>query len=441
MPPKKSKKTTPKRTGTTKKKSKRTCGRKGYIALYDANGDIRCVSKNSPDAVKQLKIMEHKDKCPKPQRPKKLGRTLPCPMNSMIKKNAKGHHCCYVFKKPKTTKTTSTKKKATTKKKKATTTTKKKKATTATKKKTTTQPRKTLYSRISQKYTLAKKDKKELPGLKNLCAKLFGKKRFMVAKVKDYVHLLNVHNEARKTKTVSDELKKFREIKKLKTENQITRLFEIFEYIVNNSKRTPNKTKEISETSTTQTSSEPATTSAPYFDKHGRYHAQKKESENSSDNSTTENEGNYDVADISKELFKKLHKLDSFEYIQTVPPEEREKARFLIMTQIENWCSELFKPKPKLPKNESELQKIFKRKNTRHMSLKDIKKHMVELNTFTAAVQEKYKKKWNTNKNHVITDVLSFLRRLEKVQREEESDAPSTSTDDDVYGGSYQEDY
>ena len=60
MPPKKSKKTktTPKRAGTTKKKSKRTCGRKGYIALYDANGDIRCVSKNSPDAVKQLKIME-----------------------------------------------------------------------------------------------------------------------------------------------------------------------------------------------------------------------------------------------------------------------------------------------------------------------------------------------------------------------------------------------
>ena len=246
MPPKKSKKTTPKRTGTTKKKSKRTCGRKGYIALYDANGDIRCVSKNSPDAVKQLKIMEHKDKCPKPQRPKKLGRTLPCPMNSIIKKNAKGHHCCYVFKKLKTTKTTSTKKKATTTKKKKTTT--KKKATTATKKKTTTQPRKTLYSRISQKYTLAKKDKKELPGLKNLCAKLFGKKRFMVAKVKDYVHLLNVHNEARKTKTVSDELKKFREIKKLKTENQITRLFEIFQYIVDNSKQTPSKSKGISET-------------------------------------------------------------------------------------------------------------------------------------------------------------------------------------------------
>ena len=123
MPPKKSNKT--KRTGTTKKKSKRTCGRKGYIALYDANGDIRCVSKNSPDAVKQLKIMEHKDKCPKPQRPRKLGKTLPCPMNSMIKKNAKGHHCCYVFKKPKTTKTTSTKKKATTTKKKKTTTKKK----------------------------------------------------------------------------------------------------------------------------------------------------------------------------------------------------------------------------------------------------------------------------------------------------------------------------
>ena len=155
MPPKKSKKT--KRTGTTKKKSKRTCGRKGYIALYDANGNIKCVSKNSPDAVKQLKIMEQRNKCPKPQRPKNLGRTLPCPMNSMIKKNSKGYHCCYVFKKPKTqTKATtkkkttsmSTKKKATTTKEKTTTKTKKTKAKAKTK--SSTQPRKTLYQRISQ---------------------------------------------------------------------------------------------------------------------------------------------------------------------------------------------------------------------------------------------------------------------------------------------------
>ena len=444
MPPKKSKKT--KRTGTTKKKSKRTCGRKGYIALYDANGDIRCVSKNSPDAVKQLKIMEHKDKCPKPQRPKKLGRTLPCPMNSMIKKNAKGHHCCYVFKKLKTTKTTSTKKKATTKKKKATTTTKKKKATTATKKKTTTQPRKTLYSRISQKYTLAKKDKKELPGLKNLCAKLFGKKRFMVAKVKDYVHLLNVHNEARKTKTVSDELKKFREIKKLKTENQITRLFEIFEYIVNNSKRTPNKTKEISETSTTQTSSEPATTSAPYFDKYGRYHAQKKESENSSDNSTTQSESNYGVVDTSKMLFTVINNLDSNEYIRTVTPKQLEQTRFLIMTQIENWCIELFRPNPKLPKNNTELEKIFQRKNTNHMSLKTISNNRKELETATVnvALREKYKNKWKTNNDAVINNVLSLLNRLEmfhdewknrptkKVQREESDTTTSTNNEESV---------
>ena len=47
---------------------------------------------------------------------------------------------------------------------------------------------------------------------------------------------------------MSDELKKFREIKKLKTENQITRLFEIFQYIVHNSKQTPSKSKGISET-------------------------------------------------------------------------------------------------------------------------------------------------------------------------------------------------
>ena len=271
MPPKKSQKaqknTTPKKTKlmqTIKKKSKRSCGRKGYIALYDAHGNIRCVSKNSTEALQHMKIMEHKDKCQKQQRPKKLGRTLPCPMNSIIKKNPKGYHCCYVFKKPKTqTKATtkkkttsmSTKKKATTTKNKTTTTTKKAKAKTN----TSTQRRKTLYQRISQKYTVAKKDKKELPELKNLCAKLFGNKRFMLANVKKYVHLLNIHNDARKTKTVSDELKKFDEIKKLKTDNQIIRLIEIFEYIVTNSKRAPSKKKEIfvnSNDSETGTSSE-----------------------------------------------------------------------------------------------------------------------------------------------------------------------------------------
>ena len=105
-----------------------------------------------------------------------------------------------------------------------------------------------MYSRISQKYTLAKKDKKELPGLKNLCAKLFGKKRLMLRNIPEYIKLLQIHNEARKNKAVSDELKKFREIKKLKTENQITRLFEIFQYIVDNSKQTLSKSKGISET-------------------------------------------------------------------------------------------------------------------------------------------------------------------------------------------------
>ena len=429
MPPKKSKKT--KRTGTTKKKSKRTCGRKGYIALYDANGDIRCVSKNSPDAVKQLKIMEHKDKCPKQQRPRKLGKTLPCPMNSMIKKNAKGHHCCYVFKKPKTTKTTSTKKKATTKKKKATTTTKKKKATTATKKKTTTQPRKTLYSRISQKYTLAKKDKKELPGLKNLCAKLFGKKRFMVAKVKDYVHLLNVHNEARKTKTVSDELKKFREIKKLKTENQITRLFEIFEYIVNNSKRTPNKTKEISETSTTQTSSEPETLT---------------------DNSTTESSDGVStiVYDLSRFLLKRLTHLRSNEYIKENPSEKtREHDKFKVMTGIENWCAELFKQKPNIPNTETGLQEIVQRKITRHMGKDKINKFTDELKNAIRndVLKPKYMKKWNSSDGKVINAVLSLLNELDMyhdmwktfskqhskktVQREESDTTTSTNTEEE----------
>ena len=62
--------------------------------------------------------------------------------------------------------------------------------------------KKILYQRISQKYTVAKKDKKELPALKNLCAKLFGKKRFILANVNNYKNLLNFHNEARKTKTV-----------------------------------------------------------------------------------------------------------------------------------------------------------------------------------------------------------------------------------------------
>ena len=89
-----------------------------------------------------------------------------------------------------------------------------------------------MYQRISQKYTVAKKDKKELPALKNLCAKLFGKKRFILANVNNYKNLLNFHNEARKTKTVNDQLKKFKEIKKLKTENQITRLIEIFDSIL-----------------------------------------------------------------------------------------------------------------------------------------------------------------------------------------------------------------
>jgi hypothetical protein len=261
---------------------------------------------------------------------------------------------------------------------------------------------------------------------------------------------------------VSDELKKFREIKKLKTENQITRLFEIFGYIVNNSKRTPNKTKEISETSTTQTSSEPATTSAPYFDKYGRYHAHapKTESKTLTDNSTTESSDGVStiVYDFSRDLLKGLAHLRSNEYIKKNSSEKtQEHDMFKIMTGIENWCTELFKQKPNIPNTETGLQEIVQRKITRHMGKDRINKLTDDLKKATVndVVKAKYMKKWNSSDGKVINAVLSLLNELDMyhdmwktfskqhskktVQREvsdtttsteEESDVPSSTEDD-----------
>ena len=113
-----------------------------------------------------------------------------------------------------------------------------------------------MYQRISQKYTVAKKDKKELPELKNLCAKLFGKKRLMLRNIPTYMKLLNIHNDGRKNKTVSAELKKYSEIKKIKTDKQIARLIEILEHIVTNGKRAPGKKKEIFVNSETESAFE-----------------------------------------------------------------------------------------------------------------------------------------------------------------------------------------